>query len=401
MMNFYKRSIRYVVRQKVRSLLLGSVLFVSLFVCLSGVILMRSTNELINVVAINSNANVAVFDLNFENSIVSDDIDRLMAVENIRGVNRENHLNAVINDYVYVGLVEPIFAPEIRLHGIDYLDQEGPFFLQDKQLTSGSLTLSPNEIVIFEDVADFNEWRVGSVIPIANAYGQVVDVTIAGIYRLGEMSARLDSTVIYVSPDFIDHLQGYEGYSSALFYVINPSLIEETKEELTSLLIGSDFTWGTSDFLYRQMRSQLNQAQELVETMVIATVVISTVIVALLLSLWARERRKETALLLAIGEHKVFIFSQRLLEIFSIFSFIFIVLSALFWVLSPVIIELFYEMTALDLSNELIADFNMGLSLYDIFTTGWLGMLVLFISVWISLIPIMRLKPKTIFGSVD
>lgn len=121
MMNFYKRSIRYVVRQKLRSLLLGGLLFVSLFVCLSGVMLMRSTNELIDVVAINSNANVAAFDLNFENSIVSEDIDRLLAVENVRGVNRENHLNAVINDYVYVGLENPIFAPGVRLHGIDYL----------------------------------------------------------------------------------------------------------------------------------------------------------------------------------------------------------------------------------------------------------------------------------------
>jgi len=390
-----------VLRQKVRSLLLGSVLLVSLFVCLSGVILMRSTNELIDVVAMNSNANVAVFDLNSENSIVSEDIDRLLTVKNVRGINRENQLNAVIDDYVYVGLVEPIFAPEIRLHGIDYLDQEGPFFLQDKQLTLGSLALNSNEVVIFEDVADFNEWSVGSVIPIANAYGEVEEAIIAGIYRLGEMSARLDSTIVYASPDFIDRLQGYEGYSSVLFYVNNPSLIGETEEELASLLDRPDFTWGTSDFLYRQMRSQLDQAQELVETMVIATVVISTVIVALLLSLWARERRKETALLLAMGEHKALIFSQRLLEIFSIFFFIFTILSALFWVLSPVIMELFYGMTTLDLSNDLIADSNIGLSLRDIFTTGWIGMLVLFISVLISLIPIMRLKPKTIFGSVD
>jgi len=401
MMNFYQRAIRYVLRQRIRSLLLSGILFIFLFVCLLGAMLVRTTHEIIDLVAINANANIAVFDLNHQNKITSIALATFLEVENIRAVNRSNQLDVIIADEINVGSLEPVFGVGQSLLGIDNLIIEGPFFLQDKHLVAGHLELAADEIIIFAGMAELNDWRIGSKIPFSYADNEVKYGRVAGFYQLGEISARLDNSIIYVSPDFINEMKGYESYSSVILYVTNPSIIEQTAAEIGSLLDQDNFTWGTVDFLYRQMRSQLDSTNELVTTMLIVSISISTMIVVLLLSLWTRERKKETALLLALGESKILIFGQRLVEIFSLFLIIFIALTLGLRILSPRLGELFYQTQALENYEAFINGLQFQLTLTDILITGGVGMIILLSAVLISLIPIVRLMPNTIFSAIE
>ena len=54
---------------------------------------------------------------------------------------------------------------------------------------------------------------------------------------------------------------------------------------------------------------------KLVDTMVVATVIFGVVVISLVLWLWARERRRETGILLAVGTSKPGIVTQHILEL--------------------------------------------------------------------------------------
>lgn len=401
MMNFFRRALCYILRQRLRSLLLSGILFITLFVCLLCVMLMRTSQEITDLVAMNSNANVIVFDLSHQNGITDDQLETFLEVDNIRAVNRSNQLEVTIAEYINIGATEPVFGVKFPLLGLDDLTAEGPFYLQNKQLTAGHLSLAPNEIIIFSEIAKLNGWEVGCRISFAYGDGEATYGVVAGLYRLGEMSARLDSLSIYVTPDFINNMQGYDSYSSIVLYVANPSIIESTAEKIGGLLNYDSFTWGISDFLYRQMRSQLEHTNKLVSTMLLATIIMSTVIVSLLLSLWTRERRKEAALLLAIGEKKVYILGQRLVEVSGLFFLVFIGLTLLLMIFAPQISEWFYQAQSLEIYEDLIINFQLQLALRDIIITGGSGVVVLFITVLVSLIPIISLMPQAIFSSVE
>jgi len=362
---------------------------------------MRTSQEITDLVAMNSNANVIVFDLSHQNGITDDQLETFLEVDNIRAVNRSNQLEVTIAEYINIGATEPVFGVKFPLLGLDDLTAEGPFYLQNKQLTAGHLSLAPNEIIIFSEIAKLNGWEVGCRISFAYGDGEATYGVVAGLYRLGEMSARLDSLSIYVTPDFINNMQGYDSYSSIVLYVANPSIIESTAEKIGGLLNYDSFTWGISDFLYRQMRSQLEHTNKLVSTMLLATIIMSTVIVSLLLSLWTRERRKEAALLLAIGEKKVCILGQRLVEVSSLFFLVFIGLTLLLMIFAPQISEWFYQAQSLEIYEDLIINFQLQLALRDIIITGGSGVVVLFITVLVSLIPIISLMPQAIFSSVE
>ena len=54
---------------------------------------------------------------------------------------------------------------------------------------------------------------------------------------------------------------------------------------------------------------------KLVDTMVVATVIFGVVVISLVLWLWARERRRETGILLSVGTSKPGIVTQHILEL--------------------------------------------------------------------------------------
>ena len=119
--------------------------------------------------------------------------------------------------------------------------------------------------------------------------------------------------------------------------------------------------------------------------------------ISLLLMIWSRERSKETALLISIGERKVSIAMQRLLEVIAIylpaFVFaIFIVITA-----SPYIGGFFKGAAGL----SPIYDFNIYVSTRDAIRIFFAGILTLIMAITLSCASIMRLSPKSILSRND
>lgn len=404
MMNFYQRAIRYVLRQKSKSLLLGSVLFITLIVSLSGVIILRVTNEMIDNLAKNSNAKVSLIadDLNFSNSVPLDEVNRLKELDNIRQVNKINRLEVTINDYIELGFPEPVFGFEVWLNGNDDLTLDGQFFTQTKRLIEGSLDLQGNEVVVPHTFAEMNDWVLGSVIPFANEAGEIVELVVAGTYRLSEETGRQDSFAMYTTAAVIDELQGHNSYSEVSFFVTNPAEINETKEEMESLIDNSDYLFNVSDALYRRMKSPLDSTRGIVNLMLMVTIVASTIIVSLLLSLWVRERRKETGLLLAVKETKLLIMGQRLLEIFMIFLVAFSLAVIILVVVIPHLGDMVFGMQDVQIYEGGLTQYpEFYLTFIDVIKSLGVGSITLLLSITISFISIIKSTPRSMLLTID
>ena len=394
MMKFYQRGIKYIFRQRGKSILLASIFFVSLFICLTGIIILRVTNAQIASLAANSHAHVMVASSDFFSSEVSSsNVNLLSQLDNIQFINRSNRVDIMLDGEDDV---------EFSLMGIDDLSLEGPFFRQTKRLDEGSLELVDNQIMIDSETAAAWEWAIGTRLLFSNSDGDVVEVEVAGIYRMVDVSGVEDQFRIYGNPDLVNEFLGDELYATASFFVADPSEIEETRTEIEELLSGLDYQIMVSDTLYQNLSAPMQGLRSLVEMMLIACVSTSGIVVSLLLSLWVRERRKEAGLLLSMGQTKVSITTQRLFEIFVIFAGVFVVLVLINYFLIADLGEFVFELQGVEPVDLLDLDSpQFQLALRDILYAIGFGSGIIIISVAISTVPLLRSHPRSILSSVD
>jgi len=393
-MNFYQRGIKYIFRQKGKSILLGSIFFVSLFICLTGIIILRVTNGQMENLAANSHAHVMVSASDFfSNEVSSGDIELLRQLDNIQFINRSNSVDVVLDDED---------GMEFSLTGIDDLSLEGPFFRQTKRLIEGSLELLDNQIVVDSETAAAMEWTIGTSLVFKYGNGSVMEVEVAGIYLLVDGSGREDEFRIYTSPDLVTTFLEHDRYAFVSFFVKRPAEIEVTRAEIEEMLLGMDYHIMVSDTLYQNLSTPMEGLYSLARMMLIVTIGATGVVVSLLLSLWVRERRKEAGLLLSMGQTKVSITAQRLLEIFVIFAVTFMMLVLANHFLIGNLGDFIFGMQGVEPSGLLnLRQPQFQLMLGDILQAIGLGSVIILISVAISTVSLARSHPRGILSSVD
>lgn len=403
-MKFYQRAFKYVVRQKKKSVLLGSIFFVSLFICLTGISILRVTHEMMVNIAANSHANISIFPSDFfSNEIEETTIEKIQAMENIQTVNRLNRIDVPLNDYFDMGPVTgPVFGVEFFFAGMDDLSIDGVFAHQTKRLKEGTLEVSGHQVVMDAEVIASQGWEIGTVLPFKLDEGDVIEVTIAGTYEIFDPNNRESGFRIYASPELVNEFQGDELYSQVQFFVRVPSEIEKTEWELEQMIDDTNYVISVNDALYQRMSSSMKGVSSLMETLLMVTVVASGFIVSLLLSLWVRERGKEAGLLLSIGESKVSIMAQRLLEVFVIFIVSFVGLAFTNSLLIAPLGNLIYGLGEVQgLPNGQLENPEFYLTVLDLVQTLGIGSVIIFIAITISTIPLLRSHPKNILTSID
>ena len=395
-MNFYQRGIKYIFRQKGKSILLASIFFVSLFICLTGIIILRVTNAQLENLAANSHAHVMVASSDFfSNEISIDDVELLAQLDNIQFINRSNRIDVVLDDE---------FGMEFTFSGIDDLSLEGPFFRQTKRLVEGSLELADNQIVIDSETATAMEWTIGTRLLFKYGVLAVVEMEVAGIYRMVAAGGLEDQFRMYASPDLVNEFFGEELYAAVSLFVDDPSAIEETRTEIEEKLLGLDLDYHilVSDTLYQNLSAPMQGLRSLVELMLIVTVSAAGIVISLLLSLWVRERRKEVGLLLSMGQMKLSITAQRIFEIFVIFMVAFVMLVLVNYLLITNLGGLIFAVQGVESLDLLDLDSpQFQLVFWDILYAIGLGSSIILISVAISTVPLLRAHPRSILSSVD
>ena len=185
-----------------------------------------------------------------------------------------------------------------------------------------------NAAVISRDMADQNSLQIGDSISLQA--DEEAEVKIIGIYEIRKPDPAFTSVVTYEKLEnqiFIDisALQGLfgdmpMGFYEVAFSVYDPAQLDSIMSEVKGL---SAIDWRAFDVAadnqtYLDAAAPLQKLQALVSSMIWVIVLVSTVILSLILAMWGRSRIHETGVFLSLGIGKMRIIGQYLAEVLMI-----------------------------------------------------------------------------------
>ena len=177
------------------------------------------------------------------------------------------------------------------------------------------------------DFATANGLEIGDQISIQTEdraegkTGRKINVTICGFFLSGNESQQEKTAPavlraenqIYLDQGAYEELFGGEGIYKVAVYTEQPEQLDSLAEQIQTIFQDkAEVT--TSDTLFQQMKAPLEQITRVVGLMQMMTFLTGLFIVSLLLCMWMRSRQKEMAVLVSMGETKMHLFLQALLE---------------------------------------------------------------------------------------
>lgn len=211
---------------------------------------------------------------------------------------------------------------------MEYLDS---FTNSNYTLTDGRLLTSDdantNNCVIETNLASDNDLSVGdtfTITTIVNDETIIQELTIVGIYEIQSINeiggAHFNNPVntIYTDLSVGQTLTGSsENITSAIYYLDDPenakAFVELAKKK--SDIDFDTFSLDANNLLYQQNASSLESMQSFAKMFVWIVVIAGSAILCLILALTIRNRYYEIGVLLSLGQSKVKIIAQQLIEI--------------------------------------------------------------------------------------
>lgn len=211
---------------------------------------------------------------------------------------------------------------------MEYLDS---FTNSNYTLTDGRLLTSDdantNNCVIETNLASDNDLSVGdtfTIITTVNDETIIQELTIVGIYEIQSTNeiggAHFNNPVntIYTDLSVGQTLTGSsKNITSAIYYLDDPENAEAFVElaKKKSDIDFDTFSLDANDRLYQQNASSLESMQSFAKMFVWIVVIAGSAILCLILALTIRNRYYEIGVLLSLGQSKVKIIAQQLIEI--------------------------------------------------------------------------------------
>lgn len=257
-----------------------------------------------------------------------------------------------------------------------------------------------DQIYLYRD-----SWTTGA----ADAGDDAVEVNITGIFKIIEEQPDKNSTVpydlyenfVYANMGVVKDLTSWvdfeperEGYEYADFYVSDPERLETIVQNVQKInsIEWNNFNTTVNDEVYQRSASSMSNVESLIRTMIIIIIAISMGIITLILTMWIKGRMRETGILMAVGISKKSIITQHMIETIIIAAVAF----AASWAASPAVARILGTVFNPKLLRETIivgaADF---IAVYGV------GSILLLLSVIISSLPIIRLKPSEVLSKLD
>ena len=211
---------------------------------------------------------------------------------------------------------------------MEYLDS---FTNSNYTLTDGRLLTSDdantNNCVIETNLASDNDLSVGDTFTITTTVNDetiIQELTIVGIYEIqltneiGAAHFNNPVNTIYTDLSVGQTLTGSsENITSAIYYLDDPENAEAFVElaKKKSDIDFDTFSLDANDRLYQQNASSLESMQSFAKMFVWIVVIAGSAILCLILALTIRNRYYEIGVLLSLGQSKVQIIAQQLIEI--------------------------------------------------------------------------------------
>jgi len=334
---------RFVVRKKLKTLIMFGILLCLSTVMLSMVAVKGSTDAAASQVGQQLKAGFTLENNRKNNpgtprggGVVKEaDID---AVKGVPGVS--DHLRRMSLTADLVG-AKPLKLPNSQR---DYDAQKEKLFGNlvggygenntelDVNFRSGGLKLSQgrhvnesdvNKAIIHEDLAKANGLKVGDKLKLkgnpedadnVNKSTEEVEVEIVGLFsgeniKPARTRVELVQNSIYTDVTTTKQLakfpEGKEIYTDATFFVESAGKLDEVMKQAGQLGVDwKNFQLSKTNQILAGVTGTVQSIYKLVDTMVVATVIFGVVVISLVLWLWARERRRETGILLSVGTSK-------------------------------------------------------------------------------------------------
>ena len=266
--------------------------------------------------------------------ITDEDIQKIMSIDGIKAYNGLGDGSVFAKDFSFIsGFSFGAGSDYSRLPSVTDSEYFNFFTRKAFQLVEGRHIKEGDDhvVLISTAIAEKNALKLGDTITVQCCYdsGNYPDVslTIIGIYAY-----EADNEFNTTSTDkrnrlIIDHKAMQEimqrdeiQYDNGIdFYVDDPREIDRIAKEIKNLDLDWDcFSLTVDNSAYEAVAASLTSMQSLIVWLIVGCIVVSVCILILILSMWIKQRRYETGILLSIGITKGNIVFQYIVEVLVI-----------------------------------------------------------------------------------
>ena len=266
--------------------------------------------------------------------ITDEDIQKIMSIDGIKAYNGLGDGSVFAKDFSFIsGFSFGAGSDYSRLPSVTDSEYFNFFTRKAFQLVEGRHIKEGDDhvVLISTAIAEKNALKLGDSITVQCCYdsGNYPDVslTIIGIYAY-----EADNEFNTTSTDkrnrlIIDHKAMQEimqrdviQYDNGVdFYVDDPREMERIASQIKALDLDWDsFTLTMDNSAYEAVASPLTAMQNLIIWLIVGCVAVSVGILVLILSMWIKQRRHETGILLSVGISKSRILLQYTVEVLMI-----------------------------------------------------------------------------------
>lgn len=261
--------------------------------------------------------------------------------------------------------------------------------------------------LISKELADKNHLSVGDKITFKDGIDEVgkSTFTIIGLFSGTEGTTKqaitpdgIPANCGYIDINSLDKIYGLNGYDYLDIYTHSPEEAKELMETIKNLpeVKGKTFTFGINTEDFDMVSTPLSSFGSMVDTAVFTITAIGMLIIVLFLVLWTRSRKKEIAILLAVGRSKVEIVGQFLTENILIGILSMIASAALSFGLANQIGSFLIRKSGEDVSNLVVQ-----IAASDMVKIFVIGLVLICLAVIIASYTVIRLRPKDILTKMD
>lgn len=266
--------------------------------------------------------------------ITDEDIQKIMSIDGIKAYNGLGDGSVFAKDFSFIsGFSFGAGSDYSRLPSVTDSEYFNFFTRKAFQLVEGRHIKEGDDhvVLISTAIAEKNALKLGDTITVQCCYDSGiypdVTLTIIGIYAY-----EADNEFNTTSTDkrnrlIIDHKAMQEimqrdviQYDNGVdFYVDDPREMEKIASQIKALDLDWDsFTLTMDNSAYEAVASPLTAMQNLIVWLIVGCVAVSVGILILILSMWIKQRRHETGILLSVGISKSRILLQYTVEVLMI-----------------------------------------------------------------------------------
>lgn len=222
---------------------------------------------------------------------------------------------------------------DFTITGVNSTDYVADFTSGTSEIKKGvgiTSDTADNSAVISSDLADENDLSVGDTFTVSTTVDDTetsYTLTVVGIYDNSSTAttAQMMSNAsnpqnnIYTNLTTANTMKGEtDTLDSAVYTLSNPKNMDAFVKEIKSDIDTDSYSVTSSDGIYEQMLSPLNNISSIAQNIVILVAVAGAVILTLIVILSIRERRYEVGVLMSLGENRLKIIGQFFTELLMV-----------------------------------------------------------------------------------